>query len=210
MFSNCSWSKAILSLAITGTFAVVTACGSPSGPAADAAGKTPSSKTKTAASDKAADKASESKGEQLVANFNFKDWDNLTPRRWTAEPGDKVIKTSGDGPNSVHVELQPSGTDKYTMLRQRLSGNLAGKKITVTLRAKSFEPNMLSAKLSFETAAGPQTIVLDAGGRGGWESVTRTVSIPADAKADSDMLAIVLRPAAKKSALVDYVMMTAQ
>lgn len=210
MSSNYSWSKTILSLFITGTFAVLTACGSPSSPAADAAGKTPSSKTKTTPSDKEADNTAENKGDQLVANFNFKEWDNLTPRRWTAEPADKVIKTSGAGPNSVHVEMQPSGADKYTMLRQYLSGNLAGKKITLTLRAKSSEPKTLSAKLNFETASGTQTIALDAGGRGGWESVSRTVSIPADAKADSDMLTIVLRPTAKKSALVDYVMITAE
>ena len=134
----------------------------------------------------------------------------MTPRRWKAEPGDKIVKASGTEPNSVNVELKPSGTDKYTMLRQYLSGNLAGKKITLTLRAKSSEPKTLSAKLNFETASGPQTIALDAGGRGGWESVSRTVSIPADAKANSDMLTIVLRPSAKKSALVDYVMITAE
>ncbi len=210
MYSNRFWSKFIFSLVMTGVCALVTACGSPSSPAAGDAGKSTSSKTKTAANTKAADKVAGNKGEQLVANFNFKEWDSLTPRRWKAEPGDKIVKASGTEPNSINVELKPSGTDKYTMLRQYLSGNLAGKKITLTLRAKSSEPKTLSAKLNFETASGPQTIALDAGGRGGWESVSRTVSIPADAKANSDMLTIVLRPSAKKSALVDYVMITAE
>jgi hypothetical protein len=218
MFSNRSWSKTIFPLVLSGVFAVLSACGSPTLPVADAASKAPADKSKTAkASDAKSTNKADSKGaetgkktQQLVANFNFKDWDDKTPRRWTAEPADKAVKTAGAGPNSVHVELKPSGTDKFTTLRQRLSGNLSGKTLTITLRAKAFEAKMLSAKLTFETKSGPQTIVLDAAGRGGWESVIRTVSVPADAKADSGMLAVVLRPTAKKSALVDYVTIKAK
>ncbi len=237
MLSNASWSKIVLSLALTGSFVVVTACGSPSLPAADAAAKTAPAKdaapAKTAdakpapkaadakpapkvADAKAADKAGadkakpkpaadEAKGDQLVANFNFKDWDKEVPHRWIAAPADKAIKTAGTGKDSVYVELKPSGTDKPTTLRQHLSGNIAGKSVTVTLRVKASEAKMLSAKLSYETKAGPQTLVLDAEGHGAWESVTKTVSIPADAKPGSGALALVLRPGAKKSALVDYV-----
>ena len=228
MSSSFSWSKAVLTLALTGALTALTACGSPAPPAADAAGKTASAKTKDAAPAKAAnakaadkaapkpaakapaDKAPEQKGDQRVANYNFEKWDDKTPHRWIAEPADKVLKSAGKDKNSVCAELKPSGSDKYTVLRQRLSGNLAGKKITATLRAKASEAKMLCAKLTYETKAGPQTVVLDAAGHDSWESVTRSVSIPADAKADSAMLAVVLRPTAKKSALVDYVTITAQ
>ena len=216
MSSYCSSAKMIFSLLVAGTLAVLTACGSPS---ADAASKNTTAKakpkTETPAA-KAPAKAPDTKtdagkaGTQFVANFNFKEWEGAVPRRWTAEPADKVAKVAGANANSVHVELKPSGSDKFTMLRQHLSGNLAGKAITVTLRAKASEAKMLSAKLTFETKNGPQTVVVDASGDGGWETVTRAVNVPADAKADSGMLAIVLRPAAKKPALVDYVTITAK
>lgn len=217
MFINRSWSKVLLSAAFTVAFTVVTACGSPSLPVADAASKTAASKTTskttepakgadTKSTEKAAAKPAQAdkKGAQLAANYSFKEWDNKTPKRWTTEPADKVLKTTGSGPNSVYTELKPSGTDKYTTLRQRLGGKLAGKTVTVTLRAKSSEAKMLSAKFSYETKSGLQTVVLDASGRGGWESVTKTMVIPADAKEDSAMVAVILRPAAKKPALVDY------
>ncbi len=157
------------------------------------------------ATDKAADKKGEKQGDQLVANHNFKQWDDKTLHRWTAEPADKVAKATGKEKDPACLEMKPSGTAKCTMLRQHLSGNLAGKSVTVTLRAKSFESKVLSAKLVFETKSGPQTVVLDGSGHGGWESITKTVSVPADAKADSGTLSLVLRPTAKKSALIDYV-----
>ena len=211
MSSNRFWPKAVLSLVATGSLAVLTACGSPSVPAADTPGKTPTAKGKTKAPNtKAADKAADKKGDQRIANYSFEKWDEKTPHRWIAEPAEKVSKATGEGQKGICAELKPSDTGKYTILRQRLSESLAGKKITVTLRAKSFEAKMLSAKFSFETKSGPQTVILDAAGHGAWESVTRTVTIPADTKANSGMLAIVLRPGAKKSAFVDYITISAQ
>ncbi len=227
MFSNRFWAKAILSLVLTGTFTILTACGSPAFPVADAASKAPAAAKTTAPAktpaakptDKAApkpvppapaDKPAAKKGTQLLANPNFKEWDKTAPHRWTAEPSDKVVKTAGSGPNSVYVELKPSGTDKHTTLRQRMSGNLAGKNLTVTLRANAQEDKVLSAKLTYETKAGTQTLVLDAPGDGSWKSVVKNAVIPADAKAGSGMVTVVLRSNAKKSAVVDYVMVEAK
>jgi len=226
MFTKRSWVSTFLAVVLMGTFLVISACGSPAAPspaapAANAApAKAPEAKApaKPAPAAKAEEKAKPApapasaadKGEQLVANFNFKEWDNQTPHRWIAEPADKVGKSAGADKNSVYAELKPSGTDKPTLLRQRLSANLAGKPVTLTLRTKCTDPKMFSGKLSFETKAGIQTVALDAEGDGKWESLTKTVNIPADAKPGSATFTIVLRPGAKNPALVDYVMVKAQ
>lgn len=221
MFSNRSWSKAILSLVLTGAVVVLSACGSPSTPAADGAAnakapknaapaKAPDAKAPAKPAEKAKPAPADNGGKQVVANFNFTNWDKGMPQRWIAEPADKVAKAPGAGKDGIYVELKPSGSDKSATLRQHLSGNLAGKSLTVTLRAKADEPKMLSAKLNYETKAGPQTLVLDAEGHGAWESITKSVTIPADAKENSAMLTVVLRPAAKKSVLLDYVTVKAK
>lgn len=224
MFNNRFWSKAILSLLVTGALTLVTACGAPATPPTDAGSNVKPAKAKPAAPAKSAAKAAAAKparasaagkaaaakkGKQMASNGNFANWDSKAPRRWIAAPAEKVVKSVGSSPNRVSVELKPSGAGKYTMLRQHLSGNLAGKTVTLTLRAKSAEAKDLSAKLLFQTPTGPKSVALDAAGPGGWKTVTRTVKVPAEAKDGSAMLALVLRPTAKKSAFVDYVTINA-
>ncbi len=206
MISKLSWSKAVVATVLTGTFLMLAACGSPSAP--PTAPPAPAKPAKEAVSNAAP--AVENKGEQVVANFNFSDWEGAAPRRWTAEPADKVAKSVGTTPQSVYVELKPSGTEKVTTVRQRFSGNLAGKTLTLTMRAKALEDKMLSGKFSFETGKGVQTVVLDADGNGAWRSVTKEIAVPADAKAGTGVMSIVLRSGATKPALVDYVAVTAK